>query len=161
MNLYVISNEVQALMNSLEFDENGELLTDIEEQLNELQLSKSTEVLDIGRVIKNLNAESTAIKSEIDNLITRRKRLDKKTEWLRKYLTDNIAGENFQDATTEISWRKSTSVSILDESVIPKSVCRYTPESWCPDKIAIKDAICCGQEIPGAVLENKLNLQIK
>lgn len=62
----------------------------------------------------------------------------------------------------QVSYRSSSAVEILDVSAIPSEFMK-TPKipEPAPDKTAIKDAIKSGQEVPGARIEERQNIQIK
>lgn len=64
------------------------------------------------------------------------------------------------DGLFKASFRKSTAVSVFDESQIPAEFMREKI-SYTPDKTAIKKAIESGQEVAGAKIEERQNLQIK
>lgn len=161
MNLYAVQNEITEITKNIALDENGELLPSIQKSLNDLVLCKETKVLHIGRLIKNLSAEAVAIKAEIDALTIRKKRCDKQAEWLKWYLTSSVAGQAFKDSAVEITWRRSVAINIIDKSAIPKSLCKHLPESWDPDKILIKTVIGSGQDVAGAEMIERNNIQIK
>lgn len=65
-----------------------------------------------------------------------------------------------------ISYSKSESCNVDDETKIPKEFLRITPEkiipeSSAPDKVAIKNAINSGKEVPGCSVLVKNTLKIK
>lgn len=62
--------------------------------------------------------------------------------------------------THTVSLRKSEGVVVTDEKAIPPSYMQTQIVSK-PDKTGIKKALKMGQEIPGAFLEERQNVQIK
>lgn len=71
-----------------------------------------------------------------------------------------MGGEKFTADECVVSFRKSSSVRVLDEQAIPAA---YMAEkvTRSPDKAAIKSAIKSGADVPGAALVDTLNVQIK
>lgn len=59
----------------------------------------------------------------------------------------------------KVSWRKSVSVEIQDESRVPED---YKKEKVIVniDKVSIKKALTGGEDVPGASLLEKQNVQI-
>ncbi|MBR7085696.1 MAG: siphovirus Gp157 family protein, partial [Oscillospiraceae bacterium] len=87
------------------------------------------------------------------------KQAEAKVESLKKWLVFALEGEKFTTARVAISYRKSVSVQV-DESLLDK---KYMKEkvTYTPDKIALKKALQAGENIEGAYLEEKPNIQIK
>lgn len=66
--------------------------------------------------------------------------------------------------TFKVSLRKSTAVIIKDDAEIDWEYCKYSPPieaKWNPDKSLLKKALVAGTAIPGVMLEERENLQIK
>ena len=63
--------------------------------------------------------------------------------------------------TFTLSTRKSEKVIIENEEQIPINYRNVIPETWKPDKAAIKADIKKGVIVPGAKIEENHNLQIK
>ena len=139
-------------------EETGEILNT--QDLDELQMARDTKIENIGLWIKNLNAEANAVKAEKDAMADRQKRLEKKAESLKNYLTYILDGQKFSTPRVAMSFRRSESVNITDEYSVPDEYLTVTTMTK-PDKKAIKDAIKGGKEVAGAELVTKSNLQIK
>ena len=150
----------KALMDfELEVDEEtGEILN--AEELDALQMAREDKIEGVGLWIKNLEAEAAAVKAEKDAMADRQKRLEKKAESLKKYLGYALNGEKFSTPKIALSWRRSESVVITDEALLPDNCLNVTIVKK-PDKKVIKDALKAGKEIMGAELVEKQNLQIK
>ncbi len=131
------------------------------ELINEVAIERSEKIDGVCSYIKTLRAEAEAIKAEQERLADRRKRAEKRAEWLEGYLRSNLQEcEQFKTARNEIKWRKSESVQITDESRIPLDYMRVVPETKAPDKMAIKKAIKDGGDVSGAELIVKQNMSI-
>ena len=139
-------------------EETGEILN--AEELDKLQMAREDKIEGVGLWIKNLEAEAAAVKAEKDNMADRQKRLEKKAESLKRYLAYALDGQKFSTPKIALSWRRSESVVITDEALLPENCLNVTIVKK-PDKKVIKDALKAGKEIMGAELVEKQNLQIK
>lgn len=164
MTLYEINQEIEAAIAAM-FDEvdeeTGEVKPGTVELLNQLQVARDEKIENIGVYIKNLTAEAAAIKAEEKNLKARREAKENRAERLKKYLTDQLGGENWtKSAKVSLTFRTSSPVEIDDESKIPEQYMKVKTE-MAPDKTAIKKAIDAGEKVPGAHIGEKKNIQIK
>ncbi|MBQ3429167.1 MAG: siphovirus Gp157 family protein [Mogibacterium sp.] len=153
--------EIDKAILDFEFDideETGEILN--ANALDELHMARDAKIEGIGLWIKNLQAETEAVKNEKDAMAERQKRLEKKVESLKGYLTYALAGEKFSTPKVAMSFRRSESVHIEDEHLIPDEYMNITIVKK-PDKKVLKDALKEGKEILGAELVTKQNIQIK
>ena len=139
-------------------EESGEILNASE--LDELQMARDDKIEGISLWIKNLEAEKEAVKHEKDNFADREKRLGKKIESLKGYLTYALDGQKFSTPKVAVSFRKSESVLIKDEYLIPDEYCEFTIMRK-PNKKNLKDALKHGKELMGVELIEKQNVQIK
>lgn len=161
--LYEINTEVQKalddLLNSID-PETGEVDEAYLHAYEDLNLQKDEKLDNIGVYIKEQMAMAKAIKEEEANLKDRREKIEGKIERLKNYTADILAGEKWSNARVAFSFRKSDSVDIPDDALIPDEFIR-TEVKKTPDKKAIKEALKRGQEVRGAFLIEKNNLQIK
>lgn len=110
-------------------------------------------------IIKKYEADAEILKQYEDQANKLRKQVDKKIEYLKKNLLNAVL--NFGEINTDlykISSRKSESVEITDLEQIPNEFVILKKQA---DKKEIKDAIKNGVDVPGAMLIEKENLQIK
>lgn len=170
MNLFQINAEIEQLENAVEDgllidEETGELMT-LEQALDQLQMMKTEKVENIALFIRNLDAESVALKAEEERFAKRRKAAEAKSERLRAYLLSALTKE---DGTTEkvkttrvnVSVRLSgPSVVFTDESLLPMEF-KIQKIEVKPDKASIKEVLSRGIEVPGAKLERGRNVVIK
>ena len=153
--------EIDKALADFEFEideETGEILNAAD--LDELKMAREDKIENIGLYIKNLEAEKEAVKHEKDNFADREKRLGKKIESLKGYLTYALDGQKFSTPKVAVSFRKSESVHITDEYLIPDEYKLFTVVKK-PDKKTIKDALKNGKEIMGCELLEKQNISIK
>ena len=139
-------------------EESGEILN--ANELDELKMAREDKIEGISLWIKNLEAEREAVKNEKNNFADREKRLGKKIDSLKGYLTYALDGQKFSTPKVAVSFRKSESVLVKDEYLIPDEYCDFTVMRK-PNKKNIKDALKNGKELMGVELVEKQNLQIK
>lgn len=162
MKLYEITAAIENAINDVfsTVNEDGEVSAEALKVLEELQIAKDEKIENIGVYIKNLLAEAKALKQEEENLKARREAKERKAEYLKNYLAAALNGEKFESPRVACSWRKSEVVTIPDVDLIPEQF-TTTETTIKADKKAIKEAIKAGQEVRGAFLETRNNLQIK
>lgn len=162
MTLYEMSNEYRSIKDRLEVDpDTGEILNlDLLEQM-EGQIYDKTEAVAI--FIKELKAESEMIALEEKALKERKESKIKKAESLTRYLGNMMtmnAMPSFETSKVKVSSRKSEAVVVAENAEIPE---RYlvTKTEVKPDKTALKKAIKSGEDIPGVIVEERVNWSVK
>lgn len=158
MTLYEINQQIANAI-ELGFDpETGEILDS--SALEQLQIARDEKIENIALFIKDLNAEAKAIADEMDNLKKRKITTANKADSLQQYLRNMLSGEKFKTSKCSISYRKTQAVNVLDQEALPREYIRVkiTEE---PDKMAMKEAMKAGEEIPGAELEERTSMIIK
>lgn len=161
MNLYEINTQLANY--HMEFDEEtGEWIN--EGDLDALQMARDEKVENLCLWVKNLKAEANAIKTEEQNLADRRKLIEKKADRLEKYIASALGNESFSTPRVAVTFRKSTSVDIKDEYLIPD---RFMSVSVVrkPIKANIKKYLeeleAKEESVPWAKLDRKYNMSIK
>lgn len=154
MTIHEINKELE---DCIDF-ETGEVNYD---KMKQLQMEKGKKIESIALWIKDLNAEGQAIKNEMKSLADRAEQKEKKAISLKKYLSYILEGQRFETPKVDISYRKSVSVSVADESVITDERFIRVKESRTIDKLALKEALKSGEQIQGAELVESQNIQIK
>lgn len=167
VSLYELDAQLEATLNELysHIDDDGsvDIPEDISEQLETLQIDRRDKIEGITLYIKSQIAMADAIKAEEKALAIRRKQHEAKAESLKKYLASSMqrADETkFETARCKLSFRKSETLEIIDESLIPLEY-KTAEIVYTISKNDIKTAIKEGKEIDGAVIITKQNLQIK
>lgn len=160
MKLYEIANGYREALDSLEIDENGELLNaDLVESLDGAFDDKAESV---AVYIKELLCMSSALKEEKKRIDKRLKSVNAKAEWLKGYIArqmDIAQKDELRGIKASISFRRSVETKV-DEQSLPKKWWRIVTERE-PDKDAIKKQLMSGAKIRGAELIEKRNIQIK
>jgi hypothetical protein len=86
----------------------------------------------------------------------------KRISSIKKYLLPYVVSHGkIESGTFTLSTRKSESVNITNESLIPLSYIHEIPVQLKPDKNAIKKDLKAGKAVPGAELKENDNLVIK
>lgn len=152
--------ELTSAMNNFDLiidEETGEILN--ADELDSLEMERDEKIENIGLWIKNLLSDAEELKRERDNLGRREQACKKKAERLKEYLAMNLNGEKFKTSRLDIGWRRSESVEIENENLIPDEW--KIPQEPKIDKAGIKKAIKDGQEVSGAVIVEKNNIQVR
>lgn len=156
-NLYQIRQEIENFEYEID-EETGELLNAL--AWDDLNMSFEEKVENIGCYIKNLASDVRDFKVEEEQLAKRRKRNEKKIEYLKKLLADNLNGQKFSSAKCEVSFRKSTKLEVVEPENLPKALLVETVTTK-PDANAIKALLKNGADVPGCRLIENLNTQVK
>lgn len=154
MRLYEINAEIE---NCIDY-ETGEIL-DIE-RFQELQIEKEKKLEAIALVYKNAVAESKMFDDEIKALKERKEKSVKLADRMKEMLFNDLNGEKFSTSKVNISFTKSEKTEAFDISKIPDKYINVKIERN-PDLTAIKKAIKSGENIEGARIIKKNNIQIK
>lgn len=152
--LYEIDTEIMQCIDA----ETGEIINP--ERLESLQMERGRKIENVALWVKNLKADLSAYKAEKEAFAEREKQAKAKIESLSNWLNDALDGQKFSTGKVAISFRKSESVDIKDEKIIPKQFIRKKIET-APDKTAIKEALKNNMQVPGAVLIQNRNILIK
>lgn len=154
MTLYEIDSAIMACIDA----ETGEIIDPA--KLEALQMQRETKIENVALWVKNLKALTSAIKAEKDALAEREANHKAKIESLSKWLVGALNGARFETPKVTISFRNSEAVEITDESEIPAEYMREKVQT-APDKTAIKEALKSNFNVPGAILVQNKNIQIK
>lgn len=158
MTLYEIDSAILECIDA----ETGEVI-DID-RLEALSMERDAKVENVACWIKELKAESEAIKAEKQKLADRQKAAENKAESLKKWLAYALDGKKFSTARCAVSFRSSERVEVTEEGldVLMKEhdelLTYKKPE---PNKDAIKQAIKNGLTVAGVQLVQNVSAIIK
>ena len=142
-----------------EIDEDtGEILNI--DALDALQMAREQKIENVGLFIKNLEAEADAVENQEKIFADRKKRIRKKIEGLKGFLGYALDGKPFKTDRVVMSFRKSESVLVKDDYLVPDEYCNISVVRK-PDKKVLKDALKHGKEIMGVELIEKQNISIR
>lgn len=137
--------------------ETGEVL-DVE-ALDNLKMAFSEKAENIAMFIRNLDAEVTALKEQKNIFAARQKAAENKRDSLKEYLAMCLQGKPFKTDRVKVGFRKSEAVKITEQDKVPESYLVYSAPTV--DKAGVKKALKSGETVPGCVLEEKQNIQVK
>lgn len=163
MNVYEINQQIEDFVKANTDEETGELIN-FENYLN-LQMERNAKIENTALYYKNLVSDAKALKGEIDTLLARKKRTEKKAENLLKLLDYALAGSKFATPKCEIKYRKSKALAIDDETKFIEwarenrdDLLRYKEPEIA--KSEITRAIKSGDTIPGAQIVERNNIGV-
>lgn len=155
---------LEELMNEIDL-ETGEYLNnenDIQEYIVNLKLSKEDKLNNIQDLKIEFEAKIEAVKNKIEYLNNRKKSFERNINNLTNLQLMLLNNQKLETNEYSFSFRKSESVSINDILFdIKDERFNRTTIKVEPDKTAIKKALKDGMVIDGAIIETKMNLQVK
>lgn len=171
MKLYEITQELEKIeaMYELAYDsETGEIkklefdeIQAMEEEMKNLLSNKADAII---KFVKNMDSDIAVLKEEEKRLKERREKLEKKKEWLKNYLMENMLKLGYTKVESTygtLSTRKSKS-TIINENIIDKDPRYWSVETKDKfDKNKIKKLIESGEEIAGAYIQENTSVVIK
>lgn len=129
-------------------------------RFEELQIEAEEKIENVALWYKNLLADAASYKVEKDHFAEREKVAKNKAESLKRYLDDALGGKVFKTTRVDVTYRKSTSVNIIDDTLLPESLVAEVVTTS-PDKKAIAELLKAGEKVAGAELSHNQNIQIK
>lgn len=166
MNLFEIKQEISNVYDNLIDIETGEINEEAVKQLENLTVQREEKIENTGLYIKDLKYKAEALKEEKRNIDRRIKVIQNTEEFLKRRLSDELKGENFETPKTRISFRKSTSVKVDDDFICYAKRNGFenlikTKITESADKTLLKKLLKDGEKIEHCYLEIKQNIQIK
>ncbi len=152
-NLYEIDTQITECFDA----DTGELLD--AEKLENLMIEKENKLENVALWIKNLKADAAMYKAEKNAFAERQAEAERKAESLTIWLKNALGGQKFKTEKTEVNFRKTTKVEVLDIWELNEDFVKYSDPT--PDKVAIKRAIKAGEEVKGAKLIDDISISIK
>lgn len=147
--LYEIDEDLQAIFEGAQVDEDGEYLIDYD-ALKDLEMERQQKFVGVALGVKNMDAEEEMLDKEIKALQDRKRSVRNRKEGLKVWLKYNLDGQPVKDSKVSITFRKApASVEVVDAGKLPSPYFRVKTE---PNKTAIKEALQNGIKVPGAIL---------
>lgn len=160
--IFNIGNELQLIINEI-IESGGEVNEETENALIIKEGELQNKSQSYGYLIKSMEYEVNTIDSEINRLEGLKRVRNNTIKRLKTVLSDSMQQfevEELKTATLKINFRKSQTVEILDEDLIPKEF-KTVKVTTSISKAEIKKAIKNGELVVGADLINHKNIQIK
>lgn len=168
MTFFEISEQMAEIEKALEEcidPETGEVLDDKYQELQEkyqaLNVAEADKTEGVCLMVKNKEALVNELKAEKKRITDRIGTLTNDIERTKEFIDHFILkGQKFETARVRCQYRKTKSVEVADESMIPAE---YMVEkvTVTPDKMAIKKALSEGEIVEGCNLIEGSSLSIK
>lgn len=160
MKLYQISDAIRQALDHIELDEEtGEILS--ADALHAVEAEASEKIEATALYLRELDAEAKAAKDEADRMLDRVKSMQKRSDYLKAMLLDALhATGKVKTGRVTVSIRTTKAVEIAEGADLPEA---YTTvkTTVSPNKVAIKQALLDGVEVPGCHLEARESVSIR
>lgn len=134
----------------------------LEAKLQECEGQIEEKAENIAKLIKSIDADVDALKTEEKRLSDRRKALENKKDRVKTYLEKQLefAGmEKVKTTTFTVAMQNNpASVNIFSEDSIPEQFIMYEKKI---SKADILEKLKAGEEVPGAILQQSKSLRIR
>lgn len=160
MNLYNLTTQAKQIALLLE---EGEFTPEIEQDLAITQEQLQEKSLQYTYVIKNFEADSQAIDNEIKRLKAMKESKDNAIDKMKEAVKNAMLAsgiDKIESSLFKLSLRRSEAVEVVSIDQLPESLVTVK-KTVSADKVKIKEAIKSGEVVPGAVIIENFNLQIK
>lgn len=130
--------------------------------LDELGSQEADKVDAFAQFIRMESARADALKAEAARLSAKARTAADRIAFLKSYYLDAMKLHGLQKVRGQvyaISVRATDVVTITNEAILPE---RFVTEKTTimPDKLAIRDALKKGDDIPGAILDKSYSLRV-
>lgn len=160
MKLYEIAPALRFALDDIEVDpETGEILN--ADALHAVEAQAAEKVEATALYLRELDAEAKAAKEEADRMLARVKSMQKRSDYLKAMLLDALhATGKVKTGRVTVSIRTTQVVEIEEGANLPEA---YTTVKTTvnPNKVAIKQALLDGVEVPGCSLEARESVSIR
>ena len=160
MKLYEIPTKIRAVLDGIDCDpETGEILN--ADALHAVEVEAAEKIEATALYLRELDAEANAAKEEADRMLARVNSMQKRSDYLKSMLLEALhATGKVKTARVTVSIRTTQAVQIAEGADLPEA---YTPAKTTvsPNKVAIKQALLDGVEVPGCGLEARESVSIR
>lgn len=160
MKLYEIPTKIRAALDGIDCDpETGEILQ--ADALHAVEAEASDKIEATALYLRELDAEAKAAKDEADRMIARVKSMQKRSDYIKSMLLDALhATGKVKTARVTVSIRTTQAVAVDEGANLPEA---YTTvkTTVSPNKVAIKQALLDGVEVPGCELIERESVSIR
>lgn len=160
MKLYEIAPALRFALDDIVVDEEtGEILN--ADELHAVEAEAADKIEATALYLRELDAEAKAAKDEADRMLARVKSMQKRSDYLKAMLLDALhATGKVKTGRVTVSIRTTKAVEIAEGADLPEA---YTTvkTTVSPNKVAIKQALLDGVEVPGCHIEERESVQIR
>lgn len=161
MKLYEVCAELDSII------EHGEVFVSVEsgevftaDALDALKMERDEKVDNCLMVMRQYEADSVAIDTEIKRLTALKKTYQSRAEWLKSYVQGCLKGEKFKSDKFNVTYRNTKSANIVDWTLIPAEFYKDRTDKDI-SKSKIMEVLKAGGSVPGAELEEKTSMVVK
>ena len=157
-----IQEEVRAMLDIDESELTDEQIETLYAYLDELGDQEASKIDSFGQFLRIESARAEALKAEAQRLANKARTAARRIAFLKSYYLDAMQRNGLQNVRGQVyalSVRSTDVVTITNEVMLPK---RFVVEKTTivPDKMAIKDALKKGEDLPGAILDKSYSLRV-
>lgn len=160
MKLYEIAPALRFALDDIVVDEEtGEILSS--DALHAVEAQAAEKIEATALYLRELDAEAKAAKEEADRMLARVKSMQKRSDYLKAMLLNALhATGKVKTARVTVSIRTTQAVAVDEGANLPEA---YTTvkTTVSPNKVAIKQALLDGVEVPGCHIEERESVQIR
>lgn len=160
MKLYEIAPALRfALDDIVVNEETGEILSS--DALHAVEAEAAEKIEATALYLRELDAEAKAAKDEADRMIARVKSMQKRSDYLKAMLLEALhATGKVKTGRVTVSIRTTQAVAVDEGTNLPEA---YTTvkTTVSPNKVAIKQALLDGVEVPGCELIERESVSIR
>lgn len=153
MTLYEIDAEIASCVDA----ETGEILDF--DKLDKLQMDRTSKIENVVAWIENLENHIAGLEKQEQMFKARKQKAKGEVDGLKTWLSYALSGQKFETVKAKVTFRKSESVEIEDENILPAEYLKTVTKQE-PDITAIREALKAGKSVTGARLEERFNPQI-
>lgn len=158
--LFEINRSIEELTDRLVDPVTGEIDEEVLEQLDHLAMDQDKKLESYGMVILNLESEINALMEQSKAFKERAEVKKNRVKRMKEMVSWTLNGEKKEYTNVAFTFRPSSSVNVVNEELVPDELCMFKTERK-PNKTEIKALLNAGDEVPGCVLEKKMNLNVK
>lgn len=160
MKLYEIAPALRFALDDIVVDEEtGEILSS--DALHAVEAEAAEKIEATALYLRELDAEAKAAKDEADRMLARVKSMQKRSDYLKSMLLEALhATGKVKTGRVTVSIRTTQAVAVDEGANLPEA---YTTvkTTVSPNKVAIKQALLDGVEVPGCSLEARESVSIR
>lgn len=160
MKLYEIAPALRFALDDIVVDEEtGEILQ--ADALHAVEAEAADKIEATALYLRELDAEAKAAKEEADRMLARVKSMQKRSDYIKSMLLEALhATGKVKTGRVTVSIRTTQAVAVDEGANLPEA---YTTvkTTVSPNKVAIKQALLDGVEVPGCSLEARESVSIR
>ena len=160
MKLYEIAPALRFALDDIVVDEEtGEILSS--DALHAVEVEAAEKIEATALYLRELDAEAKAAKDEADRMLARVKSMQKRSDYLKSMLLDALhATGKVKTARVTVSIRTTQAVEVSEGANLPEAF-QTVKTTVSPNKIAIKQALTDGIDVPGCELIERESVSIR